>query len=173
MRFLWISPLVVSALVFACSRAEDERGGKRMPVAPPPVEVDIPHDVSIAVTVDGAARPAIDSKVLATHAPDFKDEDRRAWKLTGLVPELDHAGASIEARGKNGVSVRLERPATPGGLEPVLFLTRRGELVATMLDPSQPFPDYHGQGGRLRRPGDSMPHVSPVLELAVRTAPAQ
>lgn len=169
MQFLWISPILVSALVVSCSRAEDERGGKRTPVAPPPAEVDIPRDVSIAVTVDGAARPAIDSKALAAHAPDFKDEDRRAWKLTGLVPELDHAGASIEARGKNGVSVRLERPTAAGGLEPVLFLTRRGELVATMLDPAQPFPDYHGQGGRLRRPGDSMPHVSPVLELIVVT----
>jgi hypothetical protein len=173
MRHLWSAAIVVSALVVGCSRAEDERGGKRTPVAPPPAEVDIPHDVSITVTVDGAARPAIDAKALATRAPDFKDEDRRAWKLTGLVPELDHAGASIEARGKNGVSVRLDRPTTPGGLEPVLFLTRRGELVATMLDPAQPFPDYHGQGGRLRRPGDSMPHVSPVLELSVRTAAAQ
>jgi hypothetical protein len=169
MRYVWIAPIVVSALVVGCSRAEDERGGKRTPVRPPPVEVDIPHDVSIAVTVDGAPRPALDAKALAAHAPDFKDEDRRAWKLTGLVPELDHAGASIEARGTNGVSVRLERPSAPGGLEPVLFLTRRGELVATMLDPAQPFPDYHGQGGRLRRPGDSMPHVSPVLELAVMT----
>lgn len=170
MRFAWIALSLTLALVAGCSRAEDERSGKRTPVAPPPVEVDIPRDLSIRVTVDGAVRPTLDAKALAAHAPDFKDEDRRAWKLTGLVPELDHAGASIEARGKNGVSVRLERPSAPGGLEPVLFLTRRGELVATMLDPAQPFPDFHGQGGRLRRPGDSMPHVSPVLELAVRTA---
>jgi hypothetical protein len=173
MRHLWIAAIVVPALVVGCSRAEEESSGKRTPVRPPPVEVDIPRDLSIAVTVDGVARPALDSKMLAARPPDFKDEDRRAWKLTGLVPELDHAGASIEARGKNGVSVRLERPTAPGGLEPVLFLTRRGDLVATMLDPAQPFPDYHGQGGRLRRPGDSMPHVSPVLELAVRTTAAQ
>jgi hypothetical protein len=170
---IWIA-LGLSAAISsagACSRAENEAAGKRTPVAPPPAEVDIPSDLSIEVTVDGAARPALDAKALAARAPDFKDEDRRAWKLTGLVPELDRAGASIEARGKNGVSVRLERPTAPGALEPVLFLTRRGELVATMVDPAQPFHDYHGQGGRLRRPGDTMPHVSPVLALAVRTTP--
>ena len=156
-------------MVVACSRAENESAGKRVPVAPPPAEVASPTDLQIEVSVDGAPRPALDGKALAARPPDFQDEDRKAWKLTGLVPELDKAGASIEARGKNGVSVRLDRPSAPGALEPVLFLTRRGELVATMLDPAQPFPDYHGQGGRLRRPGDTMPHVSPVLALAVRT----
>jgi hypothetical protein len=166
---IWFASALVALL--ACSRAENEAAGKRTPVAPPPPEVSIPSDLTIAVTVDGAARPPLDAKVLAARPPDFKDEDRQAWKLTGLVPELDRAGASIEARGKSGVSVRLERPSTPGALEPVLFLTRRGELLATMVDPAQPFPDYHGQGGRLRRPGDTMPHVSPVLELIVRTTP--
>lgn len=155
----------------ACSRAENESAGRRTPVAPPPVEVDVPQDLRIELTVDGVARPPIDAKTLASRAPDFRDEERRAWKLSTLVPELDRVGASVEARGKQGVSVRLERQAAPGALEPVLFLTRRGELVATMVDPAHPFPDYHGQGGRLRRPGDTMPHVSPVLALLVRTQP--
>lgn len=156
--------------VLACSRAENESAGRRTPVAPPPVEVDVPADTRIEVTVDGAPRPAIDARALSARAPDYRDEERRAWKLTGLVPELDRVGASIEARGTSGVSVRLERQAN-AALEPVLFLTRRGELVATMVDPAQPFPEYHGQGGRLRRPGDTMPHVSPVLALVVRTQP--
>ena len=169
---IWIAlGLVAVTAVMACSRAENESAGKRTPVAPPPAEVDIPSDLKIDVSVDGATRPSLDARTLAARPPDFKDDDRRAWKLTGLLPELDRVGASIEARGKNGVSVRLERPSAPGALEPVLFLTRRGEMVATMLDPAQPFPDYHGQGGRLRRPGDTMPHVSPVLALAVRTTP--
>jgi hypothetical protein len=154
-----------------CSRAEDETRGKRTPAAPPPVEVAIQSDLRIEVTVDGQPRPPLDAATLQARPPDFRDPDRRAWRLAGLLPELDRPGASIEARGKAGVTVRLERPAKPGGLEPVLFLTRRGELVATMLDPAQPFPDYHGQGGRLRRPGDTMPHVSPVLALAVVSAP--
>ncbi len=155
----------------ACSRAENESAGRRTPVAPPPVEVDVPKDLRIELTVDGVARPPIDAKTLSARAPDFRDEERRAWKLSTLVPELDRVGASVEARGKQGVSVRLERQAAPGALEPVLFLTRRGELVATMVDPAHPFPDYHGQGGRLRRPGDTMPHVSPVLALLVRSQP--
>jgi hypothetical protein len=175
MRLVWIPVVfavpVVVAFGGACSRAENESAGKRTPVAPPPVEVSIPSDLNIAVSVDGAPRAALDAKALAARPPDFKDEERQAWRLTGLVPELDRPGASIEARGNSGVSVRLERPSAPGAFEPVLFLTRRGELVATMLDPDQPFPDYHGQGGRLRRPGDTMPHVSPVLELIVRTTP--
>ncbi len=166
-RLAWIALGLV--LTAACSRAENEAGVKRTPVVPPPAEVAIPTDLRIAISVDGAARPALDAAALAARPPDFVDADRRAWRLTGLVPELDQAGASIEARGNGGVSVRLDRPALPGGLEPVLFLTRRGDLVATMLDPAQPFPEYHGQGGRLRRPGDTMPHVSPVLELAVVT----
>lgn len=155
----------------ACSRAENESAGRRTPVAPPPVEVDVPKDLRIELTVDGVARPPIDAKTLSARAPDFRDEERRAWKLVTLVPELGRVGASVEARGKQGVSVRLERQAETGALEPVLFLTRRGELVATMVDPAHPFPDYHGQGGRLRRPGDTMPHVSPVLALLVRSQP--
>ncbi len=165
--------VVALGLVVAggCSRAENESGGKRVPVVPPPADVTIPGDLRINVTVDGAPHAPLDAKALAGRPPDFQDEDRRAWKLTGLLPEMDRVGASVEARGKSGIGVRLDRPSTPGALEPVLFLTRRGEMVATMVDPAQPFPDYHGQGGRLKRPGDTMPHVSPVLELAVTTLP--
>lgn len=160
----WLLALV---LLGACSRAEDEVKGKRTPVPPPPVEVAVPDGLRIAVTVDGAARAPLDAAALRARKPDFADDERRAWRLTALIPELDREGASVEARGYSGVSVRLERPTAPGALEPVLFLTRRGDVVATMVDPTRPFPEYHGQGGRLRRPGDTMPHVSPVLELAV------
>lgn len=152
-----------------CSRAEDETRGKRTPTAPPPATVEVPADLSIAVSVDGAARPVIDAKLLTARPPDYADADRRAWRLVGLIPDYDRDGASIEVRGKGGISVRFDRPPGAAGPQPVLFLTRRGDVVATMVDPAEPFPDYHGQGGRLRRPGDTMPHVSPVLELAVVT----
>jgi hypothetical protein len=49
----------------------------------------------------------------------------------------------------------------------VLFLTRRGEVMVAAVDPKDPFPRYHGQGGRLRRGGDPMPRVAPVARLAV------
>jgi len=163
-RTLWL--LVWLA---ACSRAENESGNKRSPVPPPPADVGVPSDLRIPVTVDGAPRDPISAATLSARKPDYQDEDRRAWRLVGLIPELARAGASVEARGKQGVTVRMDIPPGASGPQPVLFLTRRGEVHATLVDPAEPFPGYHGQGGRLRRPGDTMPHVSPVLELAVVT----
>jgi hypothetical protein len=160
---------VVVALAAGCSRAEDEAGTKRTPVAPPPTEVAVPADLRIPVTVDGAAREPVTAATLTARPPDYRDTDRRAWRLVGLIPELSGAGASVEARGTQGVTVRMDMPSGTSGPQPVLFLTRRGEMVATLIDPAEPFPSYHGQGGRLRRPGDTMPHVSPVLALAVVT----
>lgn len=160
---------LVAALSAGCSRAENESGTKRTPVAPPPADVSVPSDLRIPVTVDGAARDPITAATLGARAPDYQDADRRAWRLVGLLPELAQSGASVEARGNQGVTVRMDMPPGTAGPQPVLFLTRRGELVATLIDPAEPFPNYHGQGGRLRRPGDTMPHVSPVLELAVVT----
>jgi hypothetical protein len=55
----------------------------------------------------------------------------------------------------------------------VLYLTRRGEMAAAVIDSADPFPDYHGQGGRLRRPGDPLPRVLPVSELRIRVEPAR
>jgi len=161
--------LLAIAAAAACSRAGEEVEGKRSPAAPPPGEVSVPADLRIEVTVDGVAQPPLDADALGRHRPDFSDQDRQAWRMTTLIPAFAQPGASIEARGRQGVGVRFERSDAAGGLEPVLFLTRRGELVATVVDPERPFPAYHGQGGRLRRPGDRMPHVSPVLSLAVST----
>ncbi len=165
--------LVVFALAgvaAGCSRAGEESAGKRTPVPPPPQAVTVPADLKIAVTVDGVAQPAIDAARLGGQAPDYADDERRAWRLSRLLPAFDRPGAIVEAHGRAGIAVKLQWPAA-GGLEPVLFLTRRGGIAVTVVDPAVPFPDYHGQGGRLRRPGDPLPHVSPVLELAVVTAP--
>jgi hypothetical protein len=43
-------------------------------------------------------------------------------------------------------------------------------VVVTVVLPENPFPDYHRQGGRLRRPGDLTPRISPVSRLRVRPA---
>ena len=168
----WFVPAVV-ALACAvsaagCAKASEEQKGKRVPMGPPPPgEVAIPAALSIPVTVDGAAAPAITAQSLSTTKPDFEDAERRAWKLTTLVPALDQPGAVVEAHSPTGISVRLERPADAKSLQPVLFLTRRGDVVVSAVDPANPFPDYHGQGGRLRRPGDPLPRLSPVSSLAV------
>ena len=161
--------LIVVALV-ACSRASDEGSAKKWQEAPPPKEVAVPSGLSIAVTVDGADKSAITSDVLTKTKPDYVDEDHRAWRIPTLVSEAAPAGVTIEASSPSGVAVKFAHP-TPEGLEPVLFLTRRGEVIVAAIDPKDPFPRYHGQGSRLRRPGDTMPRVQPVTKLAVVTKP--
>jgi hypothetical protein len=161
--------LAALLLVAACSKASDESKANRSPKAPPPPNVTIPADLSISVTIDGAAGDAITAARLDAIDPDFHDDERRAWKLTHLIPALDHAGAWVEARGPSGISIRVERPATAEEPQPVLYLTRRGEVVVSVLDPEKPFPEYHGQGGQLRRPGDPLPRLSPVASLIVGT----
>jgi hypothetical protein len=159
------------AAAAACSKAsEEDRGGKRTPMLPPPEAVEIPAALKIDVTIDGAAAPPITADRLRAVKPDFEDAERRAWKLTQIVPELDQQGAAVEARGPAGVSLRLER-ATADGLQPVLVLTRRGDIGVAAVDPRQPFPDYHGQGQMLRRPGDPLPRLLHVTALAVTRAP--
>ena len=153
----------------ACSRASEESEGKRTPIAPPPAEVRVPADLHIAVLVDGADAPAITADALAKAKPDFADAMRRAWKLTTLVPAFARDGAVIEARGDGGVALRMDRPVSASAPQPVLFLTRRGDVEVTVVDPANPFPDYHGQGGRLQRPGDRAPRMQRVTALAVTT----
>lgn len=157
---------VVLALV-ACSKASDESRTKRAPTAPPPPTVEIPASLKIEVTIDGAAAPAVDAARLLALPPDFADAERKAWRLTSLVPAFNAPGRTIEAVGPSGMTLKLDVPASAAAMAPVLFLTRRGDIVVTVLDPAQPFPDYHGQGGRLRRPGDQQPHLSPVTALRV------
>ena len=160
---------IVSALVaLGCGRAEDSSAAKRSPRPPAPPRVEVPAALHIPVTVDGAPSTAIDVALLEQLAPDFADDERRAWRLRRLVPALAQAGAAVEAVGKAGVTVRYAGTAE-GGLEPALLLTRRGEIVIAAVDPQHPFPDYHGQGGRLGRPGDPMPHVGKLVELRVIT----
>jgi len=162
----WLLALIVVA---GCSRASDESKANRAPKTPPPPGVKIPADLHIEVTVDGVAGEPITAARLDEIEPDFHDDDRRAWKLTHLIPGLDHDGAWVEARGPSGISIRVDRPSSATEPQPVLYLTRRGEVVVSVLDPGKPFPEYHGQGGQLRRPGDPLPRLSPVASLTVGT----
>ena len=157
--------LLVFALA-ACSKASEQ--SDRLQRQAPDLMVSVPSGLSIDVTVDGAPKPPITTDTLKTAKPDFADSERRAWKVATLIPEAT-AGTTVEAAGPTGVSVKLAEP-TPDGLEPVLFLTRRGEVIVAALDPKDPFPKFHGQGGRLHRAGDTMPRVSPVARLAITHA---
>jgi hypothetical protein len=159
--------LVIAFALVACSRASEEGEAKKWQEAPPPKEVSVPTGLSIAVSVDGAEKPPITSALLEGTKPDFVDPEHRAWRVATLVREAA-PGTVVEAASPNGVAVKFAQP-TPDGLEPVLFLTRRGEVIVAALDPKDPFPKYHGQGSRLKRPGDTMPRVAPATKLAVTT----
>src|SRR5204862_149930 len=80
-----------------------------------------------AVDVDATASAPITSEVLAATKPDFVDEDHRAWRIPTLVAAAT-TGSTVEASSSTtGVAVKFALP-TPDGFEPVLFLTRRGEV---------------------------------------------
>jgi hypothetical protein len=168
---LAIMLLLAAAVVpmAGCSRASNEGEAKQWQESPPPKEVVVPAGLSIAVSVDGADQPPITSKSLEGIKPDYVDTEHRAWRI-GTIVGAALPGSTVEASASNGVSVTFASP-TPEGLEPVLFLTRRGEVIVAALDPKDPFPRYHGQGSRLKRPGDTMPRVAPVTKLAITHAP--
>jgi len=160
--------LLIALCVAACSKASPEGDKKQWQEAPPPAEVSVPANLSIVVEVDGIARAPITTDTLLATKPDFVDADHRAWRIPTLVAEASPVNATVEASSPAGVAVKFQQ-RTADGLEPVLFLNRRGEVMVAALDPLQPFPKYHGQGSRLRRPGDSMPRVAPVTRLAIST----
>jgi hypothetical protein len=150
-----------------CSKASNEGEAKQWPDPLPQQkgDVPIPDRVEIAVNVDGAAKQPITAATLRGAKPDFSDEERKAWRIPSLIAGVA-PGTAVEAVSPSGVSVKFQLP-TPEGLEPVLYLTRRGDVIVAALDPKDPFPRYHGQGGRLHRAGDSMPRVNPVARLEI------
>ena len=159
---------VLLLLLAACSKPGNESEAKQWADHPPAKDVPIPDKLEIAVTVDGAKQPAITAVGLRAAKPDFADEERKAWRIPTLVPAAAAPGV-VEAFTPTGISVSFPHP-TPDGLEPVLFLTRRGEVIVAALNPKDPFPGHHGQGGRLHRPGDSSPRVAPVAHMAITRA---
>lgn len=157
--------LFVLALA-ACSKASESSEAKKLQVSAPPRDVAVPSQLVIEVEADGARKPPIVARTLTDTKPDFTDDDRKAWLIPTLVAEAAKPGSVVEATALSGVSVKITNP-TADGFVPVLFLTRRGEVIASAVDPKHPFPSYHGQGGRLHRAGDSQPRVVPVVKLSI------
>jgi hypothetical protein len=153
----------------ACTKASESTDGKRMPKPPPPQTTTAPAaGATVAVEVDGAPAAAIDAAKLAAVPPDFKDEEHRAWRMTTLLgASAARAGAVIAATGDKDVTILLRKPAGDKEPVPALIVNRRGELFASLLAPEEPFPAYHGQGGRLARPGDPLPRVGGVTKIRV------
>jgi hypothetical protein len=149
-------------LLCACGKASDATSGKQMPKLPPPPHVQ--PAVSVLVEIDGHLAPAIDGARLQALKPDFEDSERRAWRLTTL---LGPWSGVVTVTGENDVSVQFRRAPNEKEPQPALLLTRRGDLVALLVDPADPFPSYHGQGRRLGRPGDPMPRIAGVKNISV------
>jgi len=162
----WPLLLALALAGGACSRASDEGEAKKWAQPKPPADMPPPKDLDIKIRVNGGEHASITAQTLTSAKPDFEDAERTAWLIPTLVPEAAPHGSTVEAVSTTGVSVKFERPS-PAGLEPVLFLTRRGEVIVSAIDPKDPFPRYHGQGGRLHRAGDSLPRVVPVARLEI------
>ena len=77
------------------------------------------------------------------------------------------SGVVIAVSGADRPEVLLRNPEDADKPQPALMTTRRGELVATMVSPQDPFPEYHGRGGRLGRSGDSIPRIVGVRKIRV------
>ncbi len=147
-----------------CSKASDATNGKQLPRLPPPPHVELPAGTRIAVEVGEKEAPPVDNARLQSLKPDFEDAEHRAWRLSALLGE--HGRYAVT--GDNDVTVEFKPDAE---LQPSLMLTRRGELVALLLDPANPFPPFHGQGRRLGRPGDPLPRISGVRKIRASDAP--
>jgi hypothetical protein len=161
--------LVILVATAGCSRASESSEAKRMPKPPPAAESAEPGDkLHIAVEIDGAPAASIDGAKLASTPPDFKDDEHRAWRIATLIgPAADREGVVIAATGEKDVTIVLPRPRAKEDPAPVLTLNRRGDVFATLLMPGEPFPAYHGRGGRLARPGDPLPRVAGVKSLSI------
>jgi hypothetical protein len=165
--------VILLALALAgCQKASDATQAKRMPQPPPPPaaaqEVAVPDGLRIEVVAGGKPRAPIDAARLRATPPDFQDAERRAWKLSTLLgADVAAPGGEIVVTGAPAAGLVLTQPASAAEPQPVLMLNRRGDVVATVMAPNAPFPPFHGEGGRLRRPGDTTPHVAGVVRIQV------
>ena len=161
--------LLALACSLGCRDGAPPNESKRMPKAPPPATVVLPSELRIEVVIAGQPREPITAASLAKVPADFTDADHRAWKIASLVgPEAAQPGMTISATSAQAVTIELR---STDQLVPALFVTRRGEIIAAVIDPRDPFPDYHGQGRRLGRPGDPLPRISAVAKIEVSRKP--
>ena len=157
--------ILVMAL-FACQKASEER--REMPKLPPPPQPRVAASLKIAVEVDGSAAGAIDADKLAKTTPDFTDGEHKAWRFSTLLGLPIAPGTSIAVTGAQNVTITLKQPPSTKDPQPVLTESRRGEIVAALISPDDPFPAFHGQGRRLARPMDPLPRIAGVTKISVK-----
>ncbi len=159
---------IFAALVaFACAKAGQESDVKRTPNAPPSPTSGISKELTIPLEIDGVKATAITAGVLGGVKPDYSDKTRRAWRLETIVAAFRRTNAVAEVVSANGTAILMRPPKQPTDPLPVLSLTRRGDIVAALVSPRDPFPQYHGRGGRLQRPGDPRPRATSIELLRI------
>lgn len=132
-----------------------------MPRPPPPPEAVVPSELAIAVEIDGAPAAPITAARIEREAPRFVSSEHRAWSIAQLVGEpVTSRDVSIAVFGEHDVAIKLPRVKVAPDLEPVLILSRRGELTISLVSPEDPFPPYHGRGRRLARGAHPLPRIS-------------
>jgi hypothetical protein len=172
-RRTFLRAAAVACTAIACKRTSEQNESKRMPKPPPPPDAEASAELHIVVEIDGKADATIDATKLNATKPDFVDGERRAWRIESLVgASAKRDGTVIAVTGEKGVTVTLHQPKTDKDPLAVLAVSRRGEVVAAMVEPEEPFPPYHGQGGRLGRRGDPLPRVAGVTKIAVSVEPS-
>jgi len=158
---------LVALSLIACD-AGDPNEARRMPKPPPPEDAGVGLAIAIGVSLDGKPAASIDTAKLDSVKPDFQDEERRAWRFSTLLgARLDQPGAVVKVTGEKGIVLELPRAAGSTAPEPVLMVSRRGEVMAALIEPDNPFPPYHGRGGRLGRRGDPLPRIAGVTQVDV------
>jgi hypothetical protein len=160
---------LVLLVCIACGNSEPANEGKRMPAPPPVVKQGIPANVAIEVIVDGKPRPPITQATLLATPPDWSDPQRKAWKIARLVgaPETPETSFAVTGTAQQ-ITVELPAVSAANPLVPALMLSQRGIVVAEFVDPKNPFPSFHGEGGRLGRSPESEPRVPGVTRIEVR-----
>ncbi len=160
--------LALLLVTSGCTKASESQEAKRSPKPPPPPVAEAGPSVSIEVEIDGAAAPPIDGARLAAVKPDYEEDDRRAWRIgTLLGPAADRPGVAVAVTGEKGITLVAHPPRSLVDPVPVLFVSRRGEAHFVLVTPGEPFPGYHGRGGRLARPGDPLPRINGVTKIRV------
>lgn len=170
-----VSLLAFGAMSVGCSKPGEDSEAKRTPIPEPAPDVVVPTDWFVPVEVAGANVRNLDASALNASEADYSADDRKAWRLDKLLSDSEFpAGSLIEAIGSDGVGIAMRRPSGDDAPVPVIVLTRRGEVVAAAVKASDPFPDFHGQGGRLKRPGDPFPRlISPLAKLRISDSGTQ
>ncbi|MFO0722629.1 MAG: hypothetical protein U1E65_02520 [Myxococcota bacterium] len=169
MRALTIA--LVFMVLSACTKGE-ANDARLMPSPPPDPKATVPKDLAIPLFVGEAPAGTVDYAKLTATSPDYHDKDHLAWRIRTLVgPELSAKARFVTLVGNRAVRMSLPFPTPESPLEPVLMLTRRGQIAGGLLSPENPFPPYHGQGRRLARGGDPLPRIAgPIQRITVETS---